>query len=238
MAERFYTSDSLGPGEYELTGAEAHHLSTVRRFTPGDRVVIFNGDGNEYAAEIRAVGKKSVALNIVSVSLVDRELPFSLVIASALPKGDRADFLIEKLTELGVTRFVPLITVRSVVVPKESAAEKFTRAVVEASKQCGRNRLMTIDAPRRWDDFLRTENGLGARVLLHPATGTARLTPVNGKGAVVAVGPEGGFAVDEVESAIGMGWSTASLGSRILRIETAAVAAATLLALGGGARPQ
>jgi 16S rRNA (uracil1498-N3)-methyltransferase len=160
------------------------------------------------------------------------------MIASALPKGDRADFLIEKLTELGVTRFVPLITVRSVVVPKESAAEKFTRAVVEASKQCGRNRLMTIDAPRRWDDFLRTENGLGARVLLHPATGTARLTPVNGKGAVVAVGPEGGFAVDEVENAVGMGWSTASLGSRILRIESAAVAAAALLALGEGARPQ
>jgi 16S rRNA (uracil1498-N3)-methyltransferase len=238
MAERFYTPDCLGPGGYELTGAEAHHLSTVRRFAIGDRVVLFNGDGNEYAAEIRAVDKKSVALDVLSVSPVDRELAFPLVIASALPKGDRADFLIEKLTELGVKRFIPLITARSVVVPKESAVEKFTRAVVEASKQCGRNRLMAIDAPRRWDDFLRTENGPGARILLHPAPGAERLTSVKGKGAVIAAGPEGGFAVDEVENAVGMGWFTASLGSRILRIETAAVAAAALLALGERARSQ
>ena len=118
MAERFFTTDALGPGEYHLSGAEAHHLSTVRRFATGDRIILFNGDGNEYSAEVIAAGKKSVALNILSVFAVDRELPFPLVIASALPKGDRADYLIEKLTELGVTSFVPLVTARSVVVPK------------------------------------------------------------------------------------------------------------------------
>src|SRR5262249_40375652 len=132
MAERFFTSDPLAPGEYVLTGAEAHHISTVRRFGLGDRVVLFNGDGNEYAAEVVGVAKKAVTLNVLSVAAIDRELAFPLVVASALPKGDRADFLVEKLTELGVTQFIPLVTARSVVVPKESAVEKFRRAVIEA----------------------------------------------------------------------------------------------------------
>jgi 16S rRNA (uracil1498-N3)-methyltransferase len=236
MAERFYTSDRLGPGEYELTGAEAHHLSTVRRIAPGDRVVLFNGDGNEYAAEIRAVGKKSVALNVLSVFPVDRELPSPLVIASALPKGDRADFLLEKLTELGVTRFIPLITARTVVVPKGSAVEKFTRAVVEASKQCGRNRMMAIDQPRRWSELLdMTEPG--ARVLLHPEPSSICFSSAMGVSATIAVGPEGGFTKDEVNEAVAAGWQVANLGSRILRVETAAVVVAALVAL-GPLRPQ
>ena len=114
------------PRRILLTGAEAHHLTTVRRFGPGDRVTLFNGDGNEYPAEVVAAGKKSVTLNILSASPVDRELPFPLVVASALPKGDRADFLIEKLTELGVTRSCRSSRPRSVVRPEDSAVEKFS----------------------------------------------------------------------------------------------------------------
>lgn len=236
MAERFYTPDSLGPGEFHLTGAEAHHLSAVRRFAAGDRVILFNGDGNEYAAEIVAIGKKSVTLNIRSATVVDRELPFPLVIASALPKGDRADYLIEKLTELGVTRFEPLITARSVVVPKVSVVEKFRRAVVEASKQCGRNRLMAIDSPRKWSEFLDT-TGPGPRILLHPGPGAPRLSPAIGMGATIAIGPEGGFSDEEVNQAVAAGWQIAAIGSRVVRIETAAVAAAALVGL-GSARAQ
>jgi 16S rRNA (uracil1498-N3)-methyltransferase len=231
MAERFYTPDPLGPGEFRLSGAEAHHLSTVRRFAPGDRIVLFNGDGNEYAAEIVAVGKKSVALNVLSVACVDRELPFPLVIASALPKGDRADYLIEKLTELGVTRFEPLITARSVVVPKANAVEKYERAVVEASKQCGRNRLMAIDSPRKWSEFLDT-TGPGPRILLHPSPEAPRLTSAMGVGATIAIGPEGGFSDEEVNQAVAAGWQIAAMGSRVMRIETAAIAAAALIGLG------
>src|SRR5205807_5163206 len=93
-------------------------------------------------------------LTVFAAVAADREPPFPLVVASALPKGDRGDFLIEKLTELGVTRFVPLVTARSVVVPKESTREKLERAVIEASKQCGRNRLMAVDPPQKWDGFL------------------------------------------------------------------------------------
>src|SRR4051812_18068883 len=134
MSDRFYTPQPLAPGEFVLDGAEAHHLAAVRRFAPGDRVTLFNGDGFDYPAEVVAVGKKSASLAVLDRLAADRELSFPLVVASAVPKGDRGDYLIEKLTELGVTRFVPLVTARSVVQPK---SDKFARAVIEASKQCG-----------------------------------------------------------------------------------------------------
>lgn len=226
MADRFYTPDPLGPGEYVLTGAEAHHLTAVRRFGPGDRVVLFNGDGHDYPAEIVGTGKKSVTLTVLRAEPADRELPFPLVVASALPKGDRADFLVEKLTELGVTRFVPLVTARAVVHPKESVVEKFTRAVIEASKQCGRNRLMAVDLPRTWDAFLALPGLPPARVVLHTGPGLPALA---GKGgAAIAVGPEGGFTAAEVDAATAAGWQAVSLGPRVLRVETAAIAAAAV----------
>lgn len=228
MSDRFYTSDALSPGEYQLTGPEAHHISTVRRFQPGDRITLFNGDGLEYPSEILSVGKKSVALAVLEPLAVDRELPFPLIVASALPKGDRADFLIEKLTELGVTRFIPLATARSVVQPKESVVEKFGRAVIEASKQCGRNRLMSIDFPKTMRTLVQESSLPVMRTALHTGPGLATLGASGGR--AIAVGPEGGFTSDELALALASGWTAASLGPRVLRIETAAIAAAAVLA--------
>jgi 16S rRNA (uracil1498-N3)-methyltransferase len=230
VADRFYTADELGPGEYALTGSEAHHLATVRRFAPGDRVVLFNGDGHDYPAEILSVGKRSVALNVLAREPAGRELPFPLVVACALPKGDRADFLVEKLTELGATRFVPLVTARAVVQPKASVVEKFGRAVIEASKQCGRNRLMAVDPPRKWADFLALPDLPAARLVLHTGPGLTALRAGGSRdGFALAVGPEGGFAPEEVSAALAKGWAAATLGPRVLRVETAAIAAAALL---------
>jgi 16S rRNA (uracil1498-N3)-methyltransferase len=227
MSDRFHTPEPLAPGDFVLTGPEAHHLTAVRRFGPGDRITLFNGDGYEYPAEIVGVAKKSVTLRVLRAEACDRELPFPLVVAAALPKGDRADFLVEKLTELGVTRFVPLVTARSVVQPKASAVEKFTRAVVEASKQCGRNVLMVVDPPRTWDAFLRLPGLPADRFVLHTAPGSPAVG--GAAGAAVAVGPEGGFAPEEVGAAMAAGWRIAGLGPRVLRVETAAIAAAALL---------
>jgi len=230
MADRFYTPQLLPPGEFVLDGAEGHHLATVRRFAPGDRVVLFNGDGSDYPAEIVAVSKKSAVLIVGPPLYADREVGFDLVVASALPKGDRADFLIEKLTELGATRFVPLITARSVVVPKASTVEKFSRAVIEASKQCGRNVLMQVDEPARWNDFLKRTDPPPGRYALHTSGSNGRIDRATVKdGVIVAVGPEGGFTSEEVDEASRMGWKEISLGTRILRIETAAIAAVSIL---------
>lgn len=227
MADRFYTPDPLGPGEYALTGPEAHHLAAVRRFGPGDRVVLFNGDGCDYPAEVLSAGKRAVALLVSAPVPADRERPFPLVVASALPKGDRTDFLIEKLTELGATRFVPLVTARAVVRPKPAVVEKFERGVIEASKQCGRNVLMAIDPPQEWAAFVARADLPAARVVLHPGPDLAGLAAAGG--CAVAVGPEGGFAPDEVALALARGWRAASLGPRVLRVETAALAAAAVL---------
>jgi 16S rRNA (uracil1498-N3)-methyltransferase len=232
VADRFFTTEPLGPGEYSLTGPEAHHLATVRRYAPGDRVVLFNGDGNEYPCEIVSAAKRSVALMVGEPVAVDREVPAPLIVASALPKGDRSDFLVEKLTELGATRFVPLVTARAVVQPKSSVVEKFERAVIEASKQCGRNRLMAITPPQKWSEFCSRTDLPARRLVLHTGPELPRVAPSAG-GVVVAVGPEGGFAPEEIAAALANGWVAASLGPRVLRVETAALAAAA--AFGAGA---
>jgi 16S rRNA (uracil1498-N3)-methyltransferase len=227
MADRFYTPHPLGAGEFVLDGLEAHHLAAVRRFGPGDRVTLFNGDGREYPAEVVSVGKRSVALAVSPAVEADRELGFELVVASALPKGDRADFLVEKLTELGATRFVPLVTSRSVVVPKGNAVEKFRRAVVEASKQCGRNVLMAVDPPAKWGEFLQREDLPPIKWMLQQGGAPAWLPgEALRAGVVVAVGAEGGFTGEEIEAAKWKGWRMINLGFRVLRMETAAVAAA------------
>ncbi len=227
MADRFFTPQPLAPGEFVLGGPEAHHLATVRRFAPGDHVTLFNGDGREYTAEILSLTKKSVSLSILRVDDTDRELPFPLTIASALPKGDRADFLIEKLTELGVTRFVPLVTARSVVHPKDGKVEKLERQVIESSKQCGRNVLMRVSPPMTWGEFVR-EEWPERRYLLHTVGSTALGGAA--EAAVSAIGPEGGFTAEELEQAGAAGWQTVTLGPRVLRVETAALAVAAVLA--------
>lgn len=224
MSDRFFFDGPLGPGDVTLEGPEAHHLSVVRRFGAGEAVTLFNGDGHEYSALVTEVGKKRVTVRVTDVRTPDRELGFSLHIASALPKGDRVDFLIEKLTELGVTDFTPLVTERGVVKADDAKADKLRRAVIEASKQCGRNVLMRVHPPARWLDWCGRQTGL--RLLAHPGEAARGFKAVGG--ATVAVGPEGGFSDAEVRAALGAGWERLSLGPRILRVETAALAAAVL----------
>src|SRR5205085_7970172 len=103
MAERFYVNSALGPGPLEITGDEAHHLAVVCRVRPGDTVVLFNGDGCDYPAVVVEVRKRGVGVEVERAERPRRELPFRLEVAAPLPKGDRAQFLIEKLTELGAT---------------------------------------------------------------------------------------------------------------------------------------
>ncbi len=222
MADRFYTPDALTPGEYALAGEEARHLAGVMRAVPGDRVVLFNGDGLDYPATVVAGDRRAVVLAVGAGVPNNRERPRPLAVASALPKGDRADFLVEKLTELGVSRFIPLICERSVVRPKPDAVRKFARQVVEASKQCGRSVLMAVDPPASFAQLLAGEPVPGA--VLHPYG--AALLAAGGLPGLIAVGPEGGFSDAEVAMATAAGWGKFSLGERILRVETACLVVA------------
>jgi 16S rRNA (uracil1498-N3)-methyltransferase len=227
VSDRFFFDGPLAPGDVTLEGPEAHHLTAVRRFAVGDFVTLFNGGGREYPARVVQIGKKWVTVQVTGVLTPERELGFPLHIASALPKRDRGDFLIEKLTELGVTDFTPLITELGVVKAGDSKADKLRRAVIEASKQCGRNVLMRVHSPARWVEWCARQTG--RRLVAHPGEGAS--TP--GPGAVtVAIGPEGGFADNELDAALKAGWEPLSLGPRILRVETAAMAAAVFCGTG------
>jgi 16S rRNA (uracil1498-N3)-methyltransferase len=230
MSERFYVNRPLTPGPVMLEGPEAHHLAHVSRLRQGDAVCLFNGDGRQYPARVSEVGRRQVTLEIVGVEAPARELPFRLVVASPLPKGDRAQFLVEKLTELGATALVPLSTARSVVHPREAKLDKLQRHVIEASKQCGRNVLLEVRALTEWSAFCRSE-GLPARKLLaHPSA--PALPGSSSEDVALAVGPEGGFTDEEVRLAQEAGWQVVGLGPRILRVETAALAVTAHFSLG------
>jgi 16S rRNA (uracil1498-N3)-methyltransferase len=228
LADRFYCAEPPVDGLLTLAEEESRHLARVRRLGEGDQVEVFDGRGRGWRAEVVKVARDGVIVRLAE-ALLDRTTRCQLTLATAVPKGDRFDWLIEKATELGVARLVPLIAERSVVEPRVSKLDRLRRAVIGAAKQCGRNRLMEIDAPRTWGEVLNSESR-DARLVAHPGGLAPAQWPVRGASrAILAVGPEGGFTDIEVEQAQSAGWSMVSLGSTLLRIETAGVAGSSIL---------
>lgn len=248
--DRFFCEPRISGDRIELSGAEAHHLIHVLRARIGRQVVVFDGFGGEYLAELAQIRRDAAMLRLIERRPVERELPGRLVVAAALPKGDRQKWLVEKLVELGVSAFVPLTTRRSVTEPGESARTRLTRTVIAASKQCGRNRLMEIAEAVEWSEFA-DQCRADVRVLAHPAAAATEgllsapqhAPPSHASSncsslpeimipseIVVAVGPEGGFTDAEVAAATRARWLRFDLGPCILRVETAALCLAVLCA--------
>jgi len=242
MANRYFLERPILSDRVTLAGSEAHHLSRVMRAEPGDEVVLFDGGGAEFVARIEVVRRGEIELRVTDRVEANRELPRDLVLAVALPKGERQRWLVEKLVELGCRRLVLLSTERGVARPAESAVERLSRAVIEASKQCGRNRLMELAGPLEWPDYVATPAANAGRFVAHPSApseGASAVTPAEltidprfaGREAVhLAVGPEGGFSDAEVATATSVGWQVVDLGPRIMRVETAAIYLASLAA--------
>lgn len=224
--DRYYSDFPIRGGTITLAGPEAHHLIHVMRAKPGLRVVIFDGSGWEFTAEIQAVRRSEALLAIVSSAEVDRELPVEVTLGVALPKGDRQKWLVEKAVELGVARLVPLRTARSVAEAGEGALGRLQRSVVEASKQCGRNRMMEIASSRSWESYLVETRETEVRLLAHPGAESTVRPAAASRRIAFAVGPEGGFTDEEIAAAGDAGWRRIDLGPRILRVETAATALA------------
>ena len=237
MAERFYCGDAQCEASQSLVlvGDEAHHLARVRRIGVGAIVELFDGRGFATRAAVVSIARNEVVLRPEGLPLLDRLPPFRLILATAVPKGDRLDWLVEKATELGVDRFVPILNERSVVSPGLAKLARLRRNVIEASKQCGRNRLMTIDEPLPWPELLRSFGAIEPRLVAHPGGVPFGLwpRPRAGSEAIIALGPEGGFTSGEINAAKDAGWGLAGLGATVLRMETAGLSAAVrLLALG------
>jgi 16S rRNA (uracil1498-N3)-methyltransferase len=229
MADRFYSPTTCEDGHATLAGPEAHHLLHVKRASVGDIVTLFDGNGGEYQATIQECRRSEVLLTTSARREVSRELTTRLVLGVALPKGERQKWLVEKLTELGVAELVPLSTARSVADVHGKSLERLERAVIEASKQCGRNTLMQVASSHTLDGFLASATGV--KLMAHPNG-----TPLSGafawplREASIAIGPEGGFTDAELDLATQHGWTSVHLGPSILRIETAAVAIAAIVA--------
>ena len=233
MADRFYFSGELVPGVIELAGGESQHLSRVLRKQAGQRVMLFDGRGREAEAEIVEIAKRSVRLRVLAIASAESGSVAGLELATAVPKGDRLRWLVEKATELGVARITPMRCERSVVDPGAGKLEKMRQVVIEACKQSGRNRLMEIGEVVPFAECLR---GDGPRLLADRLGSRTSVDSESLAGAEcvrVIVGPEGGFTSEETDLARAAGAGRVSFGRHILRIETAGVAAAAWFAARG-----
>lgn len=230
MGQRFFVDSPVDSDRVTITGSEAHHVINVMRAAVGDQVTLFDGSGSEFQAQIQSLKKNAVDLLIVDQRSSNRELPSPLTVAVALPKGDRQKWLVEKLVELGTSTLIPLVTERSVAQPVTQALSRLQRTVIEASKQCGRNQLMKIEPPQTVTECIALATDSSRRIFAH-----VQADPVESSidhhfsnlpelGVVLAVGPEGGWTEEEVEQFREAQWQPASMGSRVLRIETAAIA--------------
>jgi 16S rRNA (uracil1498-N3)-methyltransferase len=233
MVDRFYCSLMPSGDTALLEGTEAHHLSRVLRKAKGERIEIFDGHGHFAQAEIQAVSKKTVELKILERSFSQKPIG-EVVLATAIPKGDRFRWLVEKAVELGVDRLVPLLTERSVVKPGEGKRDKMEQVVIEACKQCRRDYLMEVSDPKTWPVFLKECQSQSAPAFIaHPEGAVLRdVFPSAFPARVVfIVGPEGGFTDEEIHEATRSGATAVGLGPNILRIETAALTLAAFAAL-------
>jgi 16S rRNA (uracil1498-N3)-methyltransferase len=229
LSGRFFCPDSPRQGRQRLAGDEAHHLSRVSRFRIGDVVEVFDGRGLATRSEVVVIEPRSIELVILSV-LPERTTSLNLTLATAVPKGERFDWLIEKATELGVETLIPIVTDRSVVQPGPPKLDRLRRSVIEACKQCRRDRLMTIDSPVDWARVVEAVSS-HVRLLADPDGSSPAAWPKieSGSAVTLAVGPEGGFAPAEREAAIQSGWVPIALGVNTLRIETAGLAGSAAL---------
>ena len=208
----------------------ARHAAAVLRLKPGAAVRVFDGRGGEYRARLIAAGRGYVQVELVEPFTGVAESPLPIILALGVSRGDRMDLAVRKSVELGVARIVPLWTVRGVVRSAPHKAEerlsRWRRVAEGACEQCGRGTVPAVESPRPLEEWLDRRPREGTALRLAGARGRAfALLPAPGLPLTLLVGPEGGFDPREAEQADRRGFVAARLGPRVLRTETAAVAA-------------
>lgn len=220
--------------QLQLDVASSHHLAQVLRAKIGDLVIIFNGEGGEYEAIITHFDKKHVTVKINNFILREAESPLELYLAQGISRGEKMDYTIQKAVELGVKKIFPLLTEHCNVKLDEERREKRLRhwslIITGACEQSGRNRIPEIFLPQILDKFLQTITA-DFKFVLAPQTEKklSQISIQKNFSVVLLVGPEGGLSEAEIRLAITHGFLPITLGPRILRTETAAIAAITAL---------
>ena len=222
-----------------LSADEARHARDVLRLEQHDEVFVFDGEGREYRCVITDIASRSMTLTVAAEAQpATPESPLDLTLAVALLKGEKFDLVVQKATELGVTKLTPVITARADVrirEPQDAArkVERWQRIALEASKQCGRARLVHVRAPISLDEFFRSVIDVQLHVMFTERDGgslkAAIETKPDFKSVVALVGSEGGWTDNEIDEARAFDWKLVTLGGRTMRAETAAIVAATLL---------
>ncbi len=233
MLRRVYTPD-LHPGEVTLTAPGSRHVRDVLRLEKGMRVEAFDDLGNVAVATIVEL-EPTVALHIdeIAASGVDPNA-IDLTVAAAVPKGERADWMVEKLSELGVSKFVPLAAARSVVLPEgRNKRDRWVRIATESAKQCRRAGVMRIEELTGVQELLATRPPQSQLFVLStahdamPIVEAVELAP--GRQFLMLIGPEGGWTEQEIDQFVAAGAAGLKLTDSVLRVETAAIATAAVI---------
>lgn len=228
------------PGDYqtgqEITLSEeaGQHVGVVLRMQSGEALTLFSGDNREFKAEITSVHKKRVTVALNSVHAVNRESPLRLHLAQGISKGDKMEWVVQKAVELGVASIQPILTERCSVKRDESRLEKkqaqWQAIAVAACEQCGRNQIPPVHPPASLHDVLEKKNGFPAFILQPGALHRHQVyKDLKVDEAMLLIGPEGGLSPSESMQAQQAGFLPLSLGPRILRTETAAITAISVL---------
>ena len=233
---RVYTDNPLARGaRVSVHGTAAQHIARVLRLKAGDPVTLFNGDGQDYPSRINALQRGSVEVEVQGVSVARAESPLSLTLVQGIARSERMDLVVQKATELGVTAIQPVVMARSVVkLDAETRVKKLAHwrgIAIAACEQSGRGRLPAIGEPLTLAQWLQQAAPAGARRLLLAPDAQKSLVEAaaDARAAELLVGPEGGLEESERDAALAVGYLACRLGPRVLRSETAAVAALTVL---------
>jgi len=233
---RLHVDLPLAPGaDVALPEGAAAHLVRVLRLGVGDACVLFNGDGHDYAATVAATGKREVRVRVGAATKIDRESPLRIVLLQGIARGEKMDLILQKATELGVAGIRPLSSQRSEVKLDEARAGKrlahWRSVVASGCEQSGRATVREVTPPAPLAEVLASLPAGGLRLILDPegSLAFATLAPEPEEPVVLAVGPEGGWSPLDREQLLGAGFRGLRLGPRILRTETAGLAAIAAL---------
>lgn len=238
MIRLFLPPELLTSEQIIITGDQARYLSLVLRVKPGDNLIVFDGSGYKYYCTILTTHKKEIIAEKIKKEPYSVEPPISITLAQGIAKGEKMDFIIQKSTELGVSKVVPLITGRSDVRHTEKL-QRWRKIALSASQQSGRERIPEIHEPLGYKEFLisplvNEHEKEFPGIIFSEECSAGNLKQVlkgfrDTKQIIIVVGPEGGFAKDEVSKAVEKNFIEASLGPRILRTETAPLAALSII---------
>lgn len=238
MSRFFVSPENIFDGKIHISGTDVKHITRVLRMRPGDIITISDGGGHEYEAKISSCTDQEIICTIISSTDVNREAPIKVILVQGLPKGDKMEFIIQKCTELGVAEIIPVSTKRTVVQLEGKKAagrrERWQRVAEEAAKQAGRTRVPQVLELSTLGKVLAAIPA-GALALMpwedEKAVGIKdKLTHYDGERVVyLFIGPEGGLASEEVDLAKANGVFPVTMGPRIMRTETAGLAALTMV---------